>query len=83
MSQLSSMHDKLLLIASHPGVKLGIFVWGDQVTTLIYLLRQPPSPHTYIHTRFYLINYIYTHTQQQKKKCLIFSIKILFDVDFS
>ena len=31
----------------------------------------------YIHNLFYLINYIYTHTQQ--KKSLIFSIKIMFD----
>ena len=59
------MHDKLLLIASHPGVKLGIFVWGDQVTTLIYLSRQPPT-HIYTHTFLFDKLYLYTHPTKKK-----------------
>ena len=54
--------------------KSEIFVWGGQVATLIYLSRQLLT-HTYIHmlffyyihTLFYLIGYIYTHTQQTKR----------------
>ena len=38
-----------------------------------------------IYTFFYLISYIYTHTQKKKKKkkSLVFSIKIMFDGNFS
>ena len=41
--------------------------------------------HTYIFTLFYLISYTYTHTpsKEEKKKGLIFSIKIMFDGDLS
>ena len=41
------------------------------------------NTHTFfiIYTLFYLISYIYTHTQQ--KKSLIYSIKIIFDGYFS
>ena len=60
------------------------FLFEGQVATLIYLLRQPPHTHIfihiYIHTLFYLTSYIYTHTQlkKKKKKTLVFSIKIIF-----
>ena len=40
-----------------------------------------------IYTFFYLISYIYihthTHTKKKKKKSLVFSIKIMFDGNFS
>ena len=55
------------------GTELGIFVWGSQVATLIYLSRQPSHTHIhklfyYTHTLFYLISYIYTYTKQQQKE---------------
>lgn len=45
----------------------------------------PLTPHIYtlfyyIYTLIYLISYIYTHAQQ-KKKTLVFSIKIMFNGD--
>ena len=70
------------------GVEPGIFVWRGQVAALIYLSRQP---HTHIytnvffyytHTFFYLISYIYMHTQK-KKKNLVFSITVMFDSNLS
>ena len=66
-----------------PGVKPGIFVWGPSCNTNIFIKTISYShinTHAffyYIHKLFYLISYIYTHTQQ--KKSLIFSIKIMFD----
>ena len=73
------------------GAEPRIFIWGGQVAALIYLSKQPPT-YTYTHaffiiyTFFYLISYIYiyiyTHTKK-KKKSLVFSIKIMFDGNFS
>ena len=77
------------------GAELGIFVLGEGgVVALIYLSKQLPHTvthiythtlfyyiYTYINTLFYLISYIYAHTQQQQKK--VFSIKIMFDGDIS
>ena len=37
------------------GAEPGIFIWGGQVTALIYLSKQPP---TYIYTHAFLL---YTH----------------------
>ena len=70
------------------GAEPGIFIWGGQVAALIYLSKQPPT-YTYTHafllyTHFLfdkLYIYIYTHTK--KKKSLVFSIKIMFDGNFS
>ena len=70
------------------GIKaeLEIFVWGPSCSINIFI---KVTPHTYIHTffyymytPFYLIRYIYTHPTQ-KKKGLVFSIKIMFNGDFS
>ena len=69
------------------------FCLESQVAALIYLSRQ--SPYIYTHTCFVIIHththiyiyilfdklYIYTHTPNQKKKTLVFSIKIMFDSD--
>ena len=67
------------------------FCLESQVVALIYLSRQSPYIHThmfcyYIHTHIYIFFlfdklYIYTHTPNQKKKNLVFSIKIMFDTD--
>ena len=79
------MHSSCICSGAEPG----IFVWRGQVAALIYLSRQP---HTHIYTNvffiyythifFYLISYIYTHTQK-KKKNLVFSIIIMFDSNLS
>ena len=62
----------------HSGAELGIFGLGGQVTILIYLSRQPPHTHIhalfyYINILFYLISYIYIHTQPKKKELSIFN----------
>ena len=62
------------------GAKPEIFVLGGGVVALIYLSKQLPHTvtHIYTHTHFfiiythinmlfYLISYIYAHTQQTKK----------------
>ena len=70
-------------------MELEIFVWNDQVAALIYLSKQPPTPHTHIYTFVFLL---YTHiflfdklfiynTPKKKKKNLVFLIKIMFDGD--
>ena len=70
----------------HVNAKSGIFVWGGQVATLIYLSRQPHT-HIYIrffiiYTFFYLISYIYTHTKQQQKELSNFN-QIMFGGDLT
>ena len=62
------------------GAELRIFIWG-LVAVLIYLLKQPT--HTHIQTLFYYIHTqnIYTHTLNKKES--LFSIKIVFDGNFS
>ena len=80
------LQKKFLTLEAEPE----IFIWGGQVATLIYLSKQPLT-YTYTHVFFiiyiffYLISYIYiyTHTPKKKKKSLIFSIKIMFDGNFS
>ena len=70
------------------GAEPEIFIQGGQVAALIYLSKQPPT-YTYTHafllyTHFYLISYIYTHTKKnKKKKSLVFSIKTMFNGNFS
>ena len=69
-------------------MELEIFVWKGQVAALIYLSKQPPTPHTHIYTfvfllytHIFLFDKLYIHTQ--KKKGLIFSVKIMFDGNLS
>ena len=54
------------------GAEPGIFVWGGQVATLIYLSRQPHihiyiSFFYYIHTFLFDKLYIYTHQTTTKR----------------
>ena len=49
-----------------------IFIWRDQVATLIYLSKQPQHTHIYthlliIHTFLFDKLYIYTHPTKKKK----------------
>ena len=60
------------------GAEPGIFIWGGQVATLIYLSKQPPTctythafllyTHVFLFDKLYIYIYIYTHTHTPKKK---------------
>lgn len=61
-----------------PGAELGIFVWGVQVATLIYLSRQPHThinTHAFfiIYTHFFLFDKLYIYTHPTKKELNIFN----------
>ena len=60
----------------------GINIYQDNSHTYIYTHAFLLHINIYIHTLFYLISYIYAHTQP-KRKNLIFSIIIMFDDDLS
>ena len=87
-----AVHNKIIFLVPFIGevlVKGGVrnfCLGGPSCNTNIFIKATPHTHiHTffyYIHTLFYLMSYIYTHTQK-KKKNLVFSIKIIFDGNLS
>ena len=69
------------------GEARNFYLRGPSCSTNIFI-KTTSHIHIYtcffiIYTFFYLISYIYIYTHTQKKKSLVFSIKIMFDGNFS
>ena len=79
-------HGRLFILTLRGGVR-NFYLRVSSYSTNIFI-KTTSHIHIYtcffiIYTFFYLISYIYIYTHQKKKKSLVFSIKIMFDGNFS